>query len=323
VLPGFEPRLRIGLIGPGRDPQIVRLAGELKKAGAESVPFDLTDVPAHVNFHWQGDSLRFGDLQLETLAAVYARAAYFPMPLPVPGRSAEESEKLTLPVRETGSLLNSVVEELAGRVPMINPPAAWRFHRLKPLMYRALERAAVPVPEFAVGCDLAAAAHFVDRHGEHVVVKPLMGGEVFLASFDYLRDHHEEFDRRPLLLQRRILGRSLRAYVVGDRVVAAAEIVHGDSVDWRADVRSVSPVEASPAALQAAQRATTALGLVFSAVDLEEEGGAGGPIWVLDVNPAPMFAGFETRSGLDVAGPLAKTLLDVASSGRLPARRDP
>ena len=65
------------------------------------------------------------------------------------------------------------------------------------------------------------------------------------------------------------------------------------------------------------RRAAAVLGLVFAAVDLEvEEDGAP---WVIDVNPAPMFAGFESRTGLDVAGPLARVLVETARRGALPA----
>ena len=183
-------------------------------------------------------------------------------------------------------------------------------------MYRTLQRAQVPVPDFVVGCDLEQAAYFVDRHQQQVVVKPLMGGQVFLADFAFLKEHHAEVDRRPLLLQRRIIGRSLRGYVVDGAAVAVAEIVHGDVIDWRGDVRAVRPVRATASVQSVLSAATAALGLVFAAVDLEEEGGPGGEPWVLDVNPGPMFADFERGSGLDVAGPLADCLLQRARLAR-------
>lgn len=312
---------KVGLIGRRGDPQLERLRAALLERGGEAIPFDLADVPSHVNFHWEGEELRLGELVLGTFDAFYAREAHFPMPVFIPGQSREGADAATFPVRETGSLLNAVVYELAQRAPMINPPRSHRFHRMKPLMYRVLQQAGVPVPEFAVGCDLAAAAHFVERHGERVVIKPLMGGEVHVADFNYLRDHHEEVDKRPLLLQRRICGRSLRAYVVGDQVVAAAEVVHGDVVDWRTDVRDLVPVDLDSAAARAVRRAVRVLGLLFAAVDVEEDKESESP-WVIDVNPAPMFAAFEGRTGVDVAGQLAKILMEAADGGRLPEFRE-
>jgi glutathione synthase/RimK-type ligase-like ATP-grasp enzyme len=87
-------------------------------------------------------------------------------------------------------------------------------------------------------------------------------------------------------------------------------------------VRAVRPVRATPSVQSVLSAASAALGLVFAAVDLEEEGGAGGEPWVLDVNPGPMFADFERGSGLDVAGPLADCLLQrarLAGEGRCAA----
>jgi glutathione synthase/RimK-type ligase-like ATP-grasp enzyme len=140
-----------------------------------------------------------------------------------------------------------------------------------------------------------------------------MGGEVFLANLGFLKEQHEQLGCRPFLLQKRILGRSLRAYVVEDRVIAAAEVVHGDVVDWRNDTQAIRPVELGVQAQSAVKKAVACQGLVFGAVDLEEDEQAS---WVIDVNPAPMFAGFELRSGLDVAGPLADRLVELARAQR-------
>ena len=309
--------LRVGLVGHRGDPQLARLITELEARGVVSAPFDLTDIPAHVAFHWEGGSFRFGELELASLDAVYARTAHFPMPTFVPGRTKAQSEELTFPVRESGSLMNSIISELDRRMPLVNPPSCYRYHPQKPFMYRSLQEAGVPVPRFAVGCDLAALARFSHELDEQVVIKPLMGGEVRLADLAYLKEHHAQVDRRPFLLQRRILGRSLRASVVGQRVVAAAEMVHGDVVDWRNDLKDIRSVELGPEAADASLAAARALGLLFAAVDLEEEHGPGGTPWVIDVNPGPMFAAFEARSGLDVAGPLSDYMKKTAASGSL------
>ena len=283
----------------------------LEARGAQPTLLDLTDIPAYISFHWHGDQLRFGDVDLLSLAAAYVRTGHFPMPLEVPGRTRAESDALTFPLREVGSLLNAILAELARHRPVVNPPETYRYHRQKPFMYATLTRAGVPVPEFVVGSDLEQAARFVDRHREQVVAKPLMGGEVVVADFAFLEQNHAEVDRRPLLLQRRIVGQSLRGYVVRGRLVAAAEIVHGNVVDWRADVRALRPVTVSERAQDAMVRAAAALGLAFAAIDLEQEQGES---WVLDVNPAPMFARFAAQSGLDVGGPLADALVALAAS---------
>jgi len=304
----------IGLLGHRGDPQLVRLATELRVRGASVLPFDLTDLPAHVACHWQGEELRFGELRLDRLGAVYARTAHFPAPVAALGLAPADAERQLEAPRESGALMNAWLAELAARLPVVNPPEAHRYHRQKPFLYASLQRAGVPVPAFAVGSDLAAAARFVAAQGEEAVLKPLMGGPVQLADFSLLRSLAAEIDRRPFLLQRRVRGRSLRAYVVGGRVVAVAEMQHAAAVlDWREALAAIAPCTASPALAQACEHSAAALGLAFCALDLEEEGsGAAAVPWVIDVNPAPMFAAFEARSGLDVAGPLSDHLLQRA-----------
>jgi glutathione synthase/RimK-type ligase-like ATP-grasp enzyme len=307
----------LGLLGAQSDPELLRLGDALRERGASTLVVDLTKIPAEVAFHWHRDAMHWGDANLLSLGAVYARTAWFPQPTRVAGKSLEASEAITRAERETGALLNAIVSELALRLPVVNPPTSYHYHQQKPLMYRVLQRAGVPVPDFAVGSDLEHAAYFVEGHGQAVVSKPLMGGPVVLADLAYLRDHHQEFDERPLLLQRRILGRSLRGYVLDGKLIVLGEIVHGDVVDWRSEVLAVKPVEGGPRVAEAAGSAARALGLGFAAVDLEEEGGAGGPPWVLDVNPSPMFSGFEKLSGLDVAGRLADFLVRCAETRRM------
>ena len=304
-------KLNIGLIGQRGDPQVVRLQEEVKRHGATPLPIDLTDIPRYANFHWHGDSLVFDDVDLMSLDSIYARTAYFPMPTSVPGMGFEEGKEATFVIRECGSLQNSIIEELASLKPFVNSPMTTRHHQIKPVLYSTLLRAGVPVPEFSVGCDLARAAHFVNDLEEDVVIKPLMGGEVFLADLAYLKEHHSEIDNRPFLLQRRIRGGpSMRAYVVGGEVVAAGQILHGDVIDWRNDTQGIEPLELGEEARKAVVGAIDAVGLIFGACDIEED--ADGRPWIIDVNPGPMFFGFEQQTGLDVAGPLVKKLISLA-----------
>jgi glutathione synthase/RimK-type ligase-like ATP-grasp enzyme len=308
-----NPAPAVGLVGRRGDAQLLSLGRAIEARGGTAVPLDLSDIPAYVAFHWDERGMRFGELDLLTLQAVYARTAHsFVAP---PTRNPEAQATDPFEARESSSLCNAILGELDCHLPMINPPGSHRYHTQKPLMYAALQRAGLPVPDYAVGCDLEQLACFVEKHQQEVVAKPLMGGEVVLADFDYLRTHHADVDKRPLLLQRRIVGRSLRGYVVAGVTVAVAEIEHGEVIDWRRDVRAIRPAAASADAVQAMAAATAALGLVFSSVDLEEEGGPGGRAWLLDVNPAPMFAVFEQSSGLDVSGPLADCLLQRARQG--------
>jgi ribosomal protein S6--L-glutamate ligase len=96
-------------------------------------------------------------------------------------------------------------------------------------------------------------------------------------------------------------GRDIRAFVVGDRVVAAMRRV-AQGQEFRSNVHRggiAEPVELSDEYRETAVRCTQILGLQVAGVDMLE--GKDGP-QVMEVNSSPGLEGIETCTGLDVAG---------------------
>ncbi len=96
-------------------------------------------------------------------------------------------------------------------------------------------------------------------------------------------------------------GRDIRAFVVGDRVVAAMRRV-AQGQEFRSNVHRggiAEPVELSEEYRETAVRCTQILGLQVAGVDMLE--GKSGP-QVMEVNSSPGLEGIETATGLDVAG---------------------
>ena len=96
-------------------------------------------------------------------------------------------------------------------------------------------------------------------------------------------------------------GTDVRAFVVGDRVVAAMRrTAQGD--EFRSNVHRgglAEPVELNEAFTRSAVRSAQIMGLRVAGVDMLE--GADGPL-VMEVNASPGLEGIETATGLDVAG---------------------
>jgi ribosomal protein S6--L-glutamate ligase len=109
----------------------------------------------------------------------------------------------------------------------------------------------------------------------------------------------------PVLFQKRIDGVSVRAYVVGRKIVAAAEL-HSTELDYRRGEDAVVATKLTPEERRMAVAAVRACGMRFSGVDLIRGARAS---YLLECNPSPMFAVFEDKTGLDVAGPFAAYLL--------------
>lgn len=96
-------------------------------------------------------------------------------------------------------------------------------------------------------------------------------------------------------------GRDIRAFVVGDQVVAAMRRV-AQGQEFRSNVHRggvAEPVELSDEYRETAVRCTQIMGLRVAGVDMLE--GADGP-QIMEVNSSPGLEGIETCTGLDIAG---------------------
>jgi ribosomal protein S6--L-glutamate ligase len=96
-------------------------------------------------------------------------------------------------------------------------------------------------------------------------------------------------------------GKDIRAFVVGDRVVAAMRRV-AQGQEFRSNVHRggvAEAVELDEQYRETAVRAAQILGLQVAGVDMLE--GKNGP-QIMEVNSSPGLEGIETATGLDVAG---------------------
>jgi ribosomal protein S6--L-glutamate ligase len=96
-------------------------------------------------------------------------------------------------------------------------------------------------------------------------------------------------------------GKDIRAFVVGDQVVAAMRRV-AQGQEFRSNVHRggvAEAIELDPAYAETAVRCTQIMGLRVAGVDMLE--GKDGP-QVMEVNSSPGLEGIETATGLDIAG---------------------
>tara|TARA_R110001592_G_scaffold175466_5_gene414739 strand:- start:66167 stop:67378 length:1212 start_codon:yes stop_codon:yes gene_type:complete len=96
-------------------------------------------------------------------------------------------------------------------------------------------------------------------------------------------------------------GKDIRAFVVGDRVVAAMRRV-AQGQEFRSNVHRggiAEAVDLPPEYIETAVRATQIMGLQVAGVDMLES--KSGP-QIMEVNSSPGLEGIESCTGLDVAG---------------------
>lgn len=110
--------------------------------------------------------------------------------------------------------------------------------------------------------------------------------------------------KQQVLLQKFVAeskGKDVRAFVIGDRVVAAIRRV-AQGQEFRSNVHrggKAESIDLDPAYAEAAVRAAQIMGLRVCGVDMLE--GKDGP-QIMEVNSSPGLEGIEGATGLDIAG---------------------
>ena len=185
----------------------------------------------------------------------------------------------------------------------------------------ALEGHGVPTPRTGIAFDAAGALELCERLGYPVVLKPVRGSWGRMVSrlsdrdaVEAVLEHKRQLggpDHAVIYLQEHVAkpGRDIRAFVIGDRVIAA---IYRSSEHWLTN--TARGAEASRCAVSAeladvARRAAEAVGGGVVAVDLvESERG----LLVLEVNHTMEFRNSITTTGVDIADEVAGYALALA-----------
>ena len=179
-----------------------------------------------------------------------------------------------------------------------------------------LERAGLATPQTVV-CERAEDAATAFRAMGDVIVKPLFGS----MGLGMVRVSDEETAWRVFraleairgvyYLQRAVPheGKDIRAFVIGDRVIAAIE---RRAPGWRTNISRGG--EAAPMALPAAWadmalRAARAVGASYAGVDLLPA--RDGTVYVLEVNGIPGWRGLQEATSVNVAAALIDHVLST------------
>ena len=170
----------------------------------------------------------------------------------------------------------------------------------------------------------------IDRiGGAPVVIKILEGTQgvgVILADSTKVAEAIIETlqsARQNVLVQKFVAesrGKDVRAFVVGDRVVAAMRrTAQGD--EFRSNVHrggSAEAIQLDERAQETAVRAAQIMGLRIAGVDMLESDR--GPL-VMEVNSSPGLEGIETATGLDVAGAVIDYIANQVAFPELDVRQ--
>ncbi|MEM1537808.1 MAG: RimK family alpha-L-glutamate ligase [Candidatus Nezhaarchaeales archaeon] len=232
-------------------------------------------------------------------------------------------------VRSLGSILTA--DQLVRRISLLShmeDEGVTLMNPLDPLLnsrdkYRSLcilERSGLRVPKTIITEDLKVAYEWVKKVGQ-VVIKPEVGSRGYGAvktddpevAFRILKTLASF--RQPLYIQEYVAKpeRDIRAFVVGDEVIAAIYRVASPS-EWRTNVAQggkAKPLKVTAEVSEVALKATSCLGLWYSGVDIIE---AAEGYMVLEVNGSPEWAGLQEATGVRPAPIMVDFLISKLKS---------
>ncbi len=217
-------------------------------------------------------------------------------------------------IRRLGVLF--IAEKLGARI--INKPLSLLLARDKQTSLSLLSMNGLRVPWTHVTELIPLAMTRVEKY-EKTVVKPIVGSlgrgsfivdnpDIAFHVFKMLIDL-----KQPIYTQKYIAkkhNRDIRAFVVGDRLVAAAYRYAVDG-GWKTNIAQGAkpePAEPSSELEEVAVKSARALGLDYAGVDIgEDEDG----YIVFEVNAMPLWRGLYEATGVDPAEHIAEHVLGI------------
>lgn len=301
----------IVLVGSLNDEHIAAVAETLQGLGHEPFVLDALRFPEELRISLGAprSSIDIDGVALARPAAVYLRSVYQdPVAYGVDADDAMSANwrRTMMAFRERGTLLSALIQrwEHAG-VPTYNPPSS-RGNITKPYQIALLHDAGLPVP-LSLWTNDPQKVRELCRERE-VIYKPVAGG----ASTRRVEDEDLADERlaalaaAPVCFQELLPGDDIRVYVIDGRVACALRIVT-DAIDFRQNEQRVEMIELPDDVMQQCIRATALLGLRFTGMDLK--GDRHGQLKILELNPSPMFLGFDNLAGSDIRLAFCRALL--------------
>lgn len=305
----------IVLVGSPADIHIAAVSETLRGQGHEPVVLDATRYPEELTVSLGAalDAITIDGAALGRPAAVYLRSIYqdpVGYGVDVEDNMATDWRRTMMAMRERAAVLSAVIqrwEEIG--VPIYNPTSA-RGMISKPFQIALLHAAGLPVPMTVWTNDPHEVRAFCRERT--AIYKPVTGGASTRAveAKDLTDERLAALATAPVCFQELLPGEDIRVYVIDGRVVTALRI-ESSAIDFRQNEISIDPIELPAEVAAQCVRATEVLGLRWTGMDLKRD--RNGRLDILELNPSPMFLGFDERGGTDIRGAFCRALASHVS----------
>jgi ribosomal protein S6--L-glutamate ligase len=281
----------IGLLG-SENSQINKLKEYLPDS--DYVHINTKSFPESPKISITTDGIEYKNIDQE-ITVYYVDAYHSSVKRPFKKEDIDEIEvdrRFVFATAEKDSFLRSVlkIEHENGKL-VVNRPDIKNYHYLKPHQLFKLRQSGLPVPESIHTNDPTKVRELFNQHSK-LAYKPIGGlARVDTHTLSEFEQRKETLSRAPVTFQEFCEGDNLRVYVLDDEVIGGYRILSNKKVvDYRGYERDVKPVNVSDYVSQISIKATQALDMRFSGVDIiKTEQGA----TILECNSGPHFAGVE------------------------------
>ena len=301
---------KILAITSGNDPHIEMVERYLDSRIIILDP-SINPLEQQLTYRWDGERfiIILNGSEINDVSWVWYRKPRYPSDIPVPSQFKDVAMKY----------LETHYKSLFGilqRSRWISDP--WHIFRgeNKLLQMEVASSLGFNVPDTVVTNNPGEALSFRERIGDLIVksIAPeslMIEGKVHLFYTTYIRKN-EELDLSGLCVSPTIFQQvvakthDLRVTVVGNEVFACKIEVKGslsEEIDWRKGIGSndlvYSPLDLDEEISMKCVALTSALGILFSAIDLAVD--KDGKVWFLEVNPNGQWGFVEENTGLSIS----------------------
>ena len=209
-------------------------------------------------------------------------------------------------------------------VPTLNTAAAVALCDDKALCSLALERAGIPTPRTFLAYSIESALTACETLGYPAVLKPVTGSwgrllakvngpeqarAVLQQKAEHGSFHHEIFYVQEYIPKP---DRDIRAYVIGERIVAASYRTAEHWITNAARGATSKPCPVTPEIEELSMRSCRAVGARLAGVDLVETADG---LQTLEVNTGGEFKGLMTTTDIDIAARIVEEAVRLAREG--------
>lgn len=306
--------LDIAIVGSAKEPEVDQLAACLAKLHHPPLIIDTSEFPQLRRLSFADGCWWYEKNNLRDTKVFFIRSLHCSELMERLEASEQRPQGMGIAaLREKDSILGSLLRwSTEQNKHTLNPLDTLLCHYYKLDTIERLRQAGVSVPQTIATNDPDAVQEFATNH-KHIVCKTLAGGALVigLAADRISEQFYALLKIAPVMLQARIYGHDIRAYVLNNQVIAAAS-KQTEHVDFRANEQSFQPTALTRKEAIAVIQTTQLMSLSFAGIDLKRT--QDGQYFILDVNPVPMFTGFEQITGLGVTSAIAKYLIKISLS---------